>query len=160
MCLQKKIYFTIKLPWKVLNFFYHIFVILNSFSNPCTSWNSRHAYYFIRTEGGFVNSSVISTKYRPSPVPSGGLEIPLLFKFSCLEQKTFEKMRSFVDSLPAGNYILKVNNRNARTKCEICSKLTIKTPERRKWRCYSIFIVNFEYIWHLVLMFLLLTLSW
>ena len=33
---------------------------------------------------------------------------------------------------PAGNYMFKVNNRNTRTKCEICSKLTIKTPERRQ----------------------------
>ena len=32
---------------------------------------------------------------------------------------------------PAGIYLLKVNNRNTRTGCEICSKLTIKTPERR-----------------------------
>ena len=34
-------------------------------------------------------------------------------------------------SNPAGIYLLKVNNRNTRTRCEICSKLTIKTPERR-----------------------------
>ena len=33
--------------------------------------------------------------------------------------------------IPAGIYLLKVNNRNTRTRCEICSKLTIKTPERR-----------------------------
>ena len=32
---------------------------------------------------------------------------------------------------PAGIYLLKVNNRNTRTRCEIRSKLTIKTPERR-----------------------------
>ena len=32
-------------------------------------------------------------------IPSGGLEIPLLLKFSCPEQKTFEKMKNFVDSL-------------------------------------------------------------
>ena len=32
---------------------------------------------------------------------------------------------------PAGNCMFKVNNRNTRTRCEICSKLTIKTPERR-----------------------------
>ena len=31
----------------------------------------------------------------------------------------------------AGIYLLKVNNNNTRTKCEICSKLTIKIPERR-----------------------------
>ena len=34
--------------------------------------------------------------------------------------------------------------------CEICSKLTIKIPERRDWRRYGIFIVNFEHISHLV----------
>ena len=35
--------------------------------------------------------------------------------------------------LPVGIYLLKVNNRNTRTRCEICSELTIKTPERRQW---------------------------
>ena len=29
---------------------------------------------------------------------------------------------------PAGNYLLKSKNKNTRTKYEICSKLTIKTP--------------------------------
>ena len=33
--------------------------------------------------------------------------------------------------ITAGNYMFKVNNRNTRTRCEICSKLIIKTPERR-----------------------------
>ena len=42
---------------------------------------------------------------------------------------------------PAGIYLLKVNNRNTKTGCEICSKLTIKTPERRHWR---VSIVIFE----------------
>ena len=32
---------------------------------------------------------------------------------------------------PAGNFMFKVNNGNTITRCEICSKLTIKTPERR-----------------------------
>ena len=36
-------------------------------------------------------------------------------------------------SNPAGNYMFKVNNGNTRTRCEICSKLTIKIPERRHW---------------------------
>ena len=34
-------------------------------------------------------------------------------------------------------YLFKVNNRNTRTRCEICSKLTIKTPERRHWVGWS-----------------------
>ena len=40
----------------------------------------------------------------------------------------------------------------------MCSKLTIKTPERRRRRS-GVFIVNFEHISHLVLVLLLLTLS-
>ena len=60
---------------------------------------------------------------------------------------------------PAGNYMFKVNNRNTRTRSEVCSKLTIKIPERRQWRRSGIFIVNFEHISNLVLVFLLLTLS-
>ena len=50
----------------------------------------------------------------------------------------------------------KVNNRNTRTRFEICSKLKIKTPERRRT---GVFIVNFEHISHVVPVFLLLTLS-
>ena len=51
---------------------------------------------------------------------------------------------------PAVNCMFKVSNRNTRTKCEICSKLTIKTPERRDWRRSGVFIVNFEHILNLV----------
>ena len=32
----------------------------------------------------------------------------------------------------AAIYLLKVNNRNTRTRCETCSTLPIKTPERRQ----------------------------
>ena len=61
--------------------------------------------------------------------------------------------------------MFKVNNKDTRTTpmaymaCEICSKLTIKIPERRQWRRSGIFIVNFEHISQLALVFLLLTLS-
>ena len=49
-----------------------------------------------------------------------------------------------------GIYTFKVNNRNTRTRCEICSKLTTKTLERRHWRItyFTYFIpcsiINFE----------------
>ena len=43
-----------------------------------------------------------------------------------------ELKASFLCTL-AGNYMFKVNNRNTRTRCDICSKLTIKIPERRQW---------------------------
>ena len=60
---------------------------------------------------------------------------------------------------PAGIYLLKVNNRNTRARCEICSKLTIKAPERCHWHRSGGFIVNSEHISPLVLVFLLLTLN-
>ena len=60
--------------------------------------------------------------------------------------------------IPADNHLFKVNNGNTRT-CEICSKLTIKTPEVRQWCHSGVFIVNFEHILHHILVFLLLTLS-
>ena len=37
---------------------------------------------------------------------------------------------------PTGNYMVKVNNRSTRTRCEICSKLTIKTPMASFWCLY------------------------
>ena len=42
--------------------------------------------------------------------------------------------------------MFKVNNRNTRASCETCSKLAIKTPERRQWRRSDVVIVNFEHI--------------
>ena len=37
------------------------------------------------------------------------------------------RVSSYRGSHPVGNYMFKVNNRNSRTRCEICSKLTITT---------------------------------
>ena len=41
--------------------------------------------------------------------------------------------------LPVGNYLFKVENRNTRTRSEICSKLTIKISERRSSESIAIF---------------------
>ena len=42
----------------------------------------------------------------------------------------------------ANIYLFKVNNRNTRKGCEICSKLTMKTPEQS----HCVFIVDFEQV--------------
>ena len=60
---------------------------------------------------------------------------------------------------PAGICLLNVNNKNSRRRCEVCSKLTRKTPERRHLRRSGVVIVNSEHISLLVLVFLLLTLN-
>ena len=46
----------------------------------------------------------------------------------------FGGMCSNLTTKPAGIYLLKVNSINTRTRCEICSKLPIKTPELPQWR--------------------------
>ena len=51
-----------------------------------------------------------------------------------------------LESGPVSIYLLKVNNRNTRTRCEICSKLTTKTPEQHQWHNSGIFIVNLEHV--------------
>ena len=47
--------------------------------------------------------------------------------------------------------MFKVNNKNTRTRSEICSKLTMKTPERRQsyisyLTFFFVFLVNFEQV--------------
>ena len=62
----------------------------------------------------------------------------------------FIKQSTLTCNCLAGIYLLKINKRNAVTWCEICSKLIIKTPERRQCCRSDVFIANFEYISHLV----------
>ena len=62
-------------------------------------------------------------------------------------------------SKPACIVLFEVKKGNTRTMCEVCSKLTIKTPEQRQLRCSGVFVVNFEEISHIVLVFPWLTLS-
>ena len=66
---------------------------------------------------------------------------------------------SGINWFPAKIYLFKVNNRNTKKRCEISSKLIIKTPERRQWGHCGVLIFNFEHISHLFLVFLLLTLT-
>ena len=62
-------------------------------------------------------------------------------KLESNKDEIIQRLKNDVSSFqsPADIYLLKVNNGNTRTRCEICS--------------------NFEHISHLVLVFLLLTLS-
>ena len=46
--------------------------------------------------------------------------------------------------IPDSIHLLKANNGNSRTMCEIFLKLIIKTREWRQWRRSDVFIVNFE----------------
>ena len=45
---------------------------------------------------------------------------------------------------PANIYLFKDSNKNPRKRPDICTKLTIKIPERRHKGCSGVFINNFE----------------
>ena len=70
-----------------------------------------------------------------------------------LEELQIKALVQFKNQNPAGNYMLKINDGNTRTRFKICSKL------QKKHQNDAIGAVNFEHITHLVLVFLLLTLS-
>ena len=52
------------------------------------------------------------------------------------------------NNFPTGIYLFKVNNENARTASEICSKLPIKTTEWRHWRRFGIFFLTLDNFTH------------
>ena len=74
--------------------------------------------------------------------------------------KFVEKTSVNLNHYPAGIInLFKVNKKKSRAMCEICSKLTIKTPKRRHCHRSGVFIVAFEQISYIVLEFPLLTLN-
>ena len=64
-------------------------------------------------------------------------------------------VQMYQHTFSAGIYLLKVSNGKIKAMRKICSKLMIKTPERRHWR-----IVKFEQILYMVLVFLLNLNKW
>ena len=112
------------------------------------------------TNGKPSNSSSGSAHSSFSPSFSLSSSNPTLRSSSQLTAHLTRK-RDLIErsNSPAGNYMFKVNNRNTRTRCEICSKLTIKTPERCHCRCSCVFIVKSEHTSHFVLVFPLLILD-
>ena len=93
---------------------------------------------------------ITNSTFHVEGIEEGSL-ITIYKQLNFLKFMKFESKRNLKLNL-TGIYLLKVNKRNTRTRCEICSKLTIR-------RRSGAFIVNFEHISHLVLVFLLLTLN-
>ena len=81
---------------------------------------------------------------------------------ACFTSRGIAKLVYYINfcvNNPACIYLFKFNNVNTRTMCEICSKLTITTLERRQLRLSDVFIVNFKQILHGVWVLPLLTLD-
>ena len=60
---------------------------------------SRHVFFFLSTERGKVDGTVLSTRYKLSPIPAGGLEIPLWLTFRSSNALTYNKIKDFVENL-------------------------------------------------------------
>ena len=78
-----------------------------------------------RQESNHDNLYLISFNYISSFVETLGMFERVFVSCSKL---CFQR---FVRTNPANIYFFKVNNRNTRKRCEICSKFTIKKPQRR-----------------------------
>ena len=50
-------------------------------------------------EGPESSGYLVSTNYKPSPIPAGGLEVPLLLTFSVKNEQIFEQMKELVTTL-------------------------------------------------------------
>ena len=74
----------------------------------------------------------------------------IIYQKNILSKKGYFQLKlKGVESNPSRQSHDRSNNRNTRTKFEICSKLTVKPSKRRKWFRFGRFIVNFEHISHL-----------
>ena len=59
---------------------------------------SCYVYFFIKEENGKVFGTLKSLKYKVSPIPSGGLEVPVLLIFSCKEEWVIDTMEEFIQN--------------------------------------------------------------
>ena len=114
----------------------------------------RNARNRVRVNGSFSDDFLVQVGLRRGSVLSPLLSIIMLETIS----REIRISRRTALSQPAVTCLKLIEARSTRTRCEICSKLTMKIPERCHWRP-GIFIVNFEHISHLVLVFLLLILN-
>ena len=55
---------------------------------------SRYVYYFLRS--GAVSGTVADTQYKPSPIPAGGLKVPLWLRFTHPKMWTIDQLKDFV----------------------------------------------------------------
>ena len=101
---------------KVKNVFYDVWDTVGHIPREI----SRHTYFFLTEEGGQVCGTVMSVVYRSSPIPGGGLEIPLNLTFKCNEATTVIKMKNFVREMYDYNYLEKMDDDDEDDLCYRC----------------------------------------
>ena len=127
------------------------FTIFDGTKHLFKIWKLHHWFFFRHSAVFYLECDCGQTEFTPPGILSlVKITNPILgpsFTHSVdLEKYVFS----------AGIYLYKFKNRITRTMYEICTKWTIKTPERSQWRRSGVFIVDFEQILHIVLVFPLL----
>ena len=103
----KSIHIHVLCSIKIKNGFYDSLITIGHISREIS-----HVHFFIKTEGGKVIGHVKSFTYRPSPLPPGGLEIPLQLTFTCDNKLALYLMNGFAKSLYDWNYTGLVQDNN------------------------------------------------
>ena len=60
---------------------------------------SKSKIVFLTIGSHEISGYLVSNNYKPSPIPAGGLEVPLLLTFSVKNAEIFEQMKEFVTTL-------------------------------------------------------------
>ena len=119
----------------------------------CTPWKHQETEVFLMFSGG------VKWKHRPETGYLFLFRTDVPFHFSAFHYSNIFIFFGYLwpqeiwTFKPTIIYLFKVNNRNIRERCEICSKLTAKT-ERLQWRRSDVSIVIFEHISYLFQAFL------
>ena len=118
--------------------------------------------HFVQSAKDVANNTANLVKsIKVNPFISVSLFFQMRIFPGCID-KHFEKLFCFsinggnVENSPVSINLFKVNSINVWKMCAIYSKLTINTLERRFWRLSGVFIIKFEHISRLFLVFLLL----
>ena len=95
---------------------------------------SRDIYFFIKKEGERISGNVKSLNYKPSPIPSEDLEVPLLLTFSCPKEWVRNKMKDFINDFYPYDFTGIIHNDNSSHEIdtEIDLKLTEKEDDKEE----------------------------
>ena len=88
----------------------------------------------IKKERERISDNVKSLNYKPLPIPSGSLEVPLLFIFSCPEKWVQNKMKDFINDLNTYDFtgIIHNDNNSDESDIEIDLELTEKEDDDKE----------------------------
>ena len=115
--------------------FSHFLTQLKNLRNtPRSSWDVKRYHNDARKKGFSLIFIFINFYYIDRF--SDDTRTEMVMYLACNNKSTFRALSKICNN-PIGIYMFRVNNRNTRIRCEIRSKLTIKTLERR-----NMFIVN------------------